>query len=320
MAELRWNPMLGQWVIVAAHREKRPQRPEGWCPFCPGSGKVPDTYDVYAYSNDYPSLMEQPPEPECESTHLYPVERLKGATEVILYSPQHDLSLADLSPEHVVKLMQLWQERYASLGAREYISYVLIFENKGEVIGVTIPHPHGQIYAYPFIPPRPFRELQSEKGYLVDHGGCLGCEILQTELKHGQRVIWETDDCAAFVPFFASYPYEVHIYPKRHLQSLLHLTVEEMRSFAAVLKTIVRKYDNLFGFSFPYMMILNQQPTDGYDHPYHHFRIEFYPPLMDDTNIRYIAGSETGSGIQVNPTNIEARARQLQETEPKTTC
>ena len=318
MSELRWNPLLGQWVIVAAHRRKRPQLPDGWCPFCPGSDKIPETYDVYAYPNDYPSLMENPPDPDVESTLIYPVEKLIGETEVILYAPEHDLSLAHLNPDHIVKLIRLWQERYQYLGEKTNIQYVLIFENKGEVIGVTITHPHGQIYAYPFIPPRPIRELQSEQGYFADHEQCLGCEIIGAELKDGRRIIWEEDHFVAFVPFFASYPFEVNIYPKRHLQSLLHFTPEEIVSLASVLKTVVQKYDNLYGFSYPYMMILNQQPTDGFDHPYHHFRIEFYPPLMDDKNLRYIAGSETGSGIQVNPTNIEARARQLQEAEPKT--
>jgi UDPglucose--hexose-1-phosphate uridylyltransferase len=318
MGELRWNPLLGQWVIVAAHRRERPLQSDDWCPFCPGSGKVPETYDVHAYPNDFPALMAHPPEPDIEGTSISPVEALKGAAEVILYTPEHDSSLADLSLDHIVKLIRLWQERYRYLESIEYIQYVLIFENKGKVIGVTITHPHGQIYGYSFIPPRPLRELQSEKGFLADNGDCLGCEILRTELKDGRRIVCETNDVAAFVPFFAAYPYEVNIYVKRHLQSILHLRDEERQSLALVLKTVVQKYDNLFGFSFPYMMILNQQPTDGYDHPYHHFRIEFYPPLMDGTTIRYIAGSETGSGVQVNPTNIEERARELQEAEPKT--
>ena len=318
MSELRWNPLLGQWVIVAPHRRKRPMRTDGWCPFCPGSGKVPQAYDVYAYPNDYPTFMNNPPEPAVEGTSISPVEALKGAAEVILYTPEHQSSLAHLSIDHMIKLIHLWQDRYRELGARDSIQYVLIFENKGEVIGVTVTHPHGQIYGYPFIPPRPLRELRSEQGFLADKGDCLGCEILRTELNDGRRVICETDDMAAFVPFFAAYPYEVNIFPKRHMQSILHLSEMEVRSLAVVLRTVVQKYDHLFCFSCPYMMILNQQPTDGYDHPYHHFRFEFYPPLMDGGNIRHIAGSETGSGVQINPTDIEERARELREAEPKT--
>ena len=317
MAELRWNPILGQWVIVAAHRTNRPQRPEGWCPFCPGSGKVPDQYGVFAYPNDFPSLMVDPPEPDVESSAVYPVERLKGVCEVVLYSPEHNLTLADLRQSDIVKLVHLWRDRYESLGAKEYIKYVLLFENKGEVIGVTITHPHGQIYAYPFIPPRPQRELENERHYWSDTGRCLGCEIIATELKDGRRVILERSDFVAFVPFFAAYPYEVCIYPKNHCESLSDLRQKEIESLAAVLKMVVQKYDNLFGFSYPYMMIFNQKPTDGSDYTHHHFRVEFYPPLMDSSNLKYIAGSETGSGVQVNPSDIEARAKELKLAEPK---
>ena len=318
MAELRWNPILGQWVIVAAHRRNRPQRPEGWCPFCPGSGKVPDDYDVCAYPNDFPSLMEHPPQPDVESSPIYPVDTLKGACEVVLYSPEHEATLADLSRDHMVKLIGLWRERYEMLGAKKYVNFVLIFENRGEVIGVTITHPHGQIYAYPFIPPRPQRELENERTYWEEKDRCLGCDILESEEKNGRRIVVNDPGCIAFVPSFASYPYEVCIYPRRHVQSLSDLTPEEEISFAHVLSTVVQKYDNLFGIPFPYMMIFNQKPTDGGEYSYHHFRVEFYPPLMDDTNIRYIAGSETGSGVQVNPTNIEEKARELQRAEPVT--
>lgn len=318
MSELRWNPMLGQWVIVAGHRQDRPDRPEGWCPFCPGSEKVPDRYDVCACPNDFPSLMEDPPEPEIESSPIYPVERSKGVCEVVLYSPEHDLTLTDLSPDHIVKLIGLWQQRYEALGSEEFIKYVLIFENKGEIIGVTMTHPHGQIFAYPFIPPRPQRELDNERRYWTEKGRCLGCDMTRAELEDGRRIVVQGSDFLAFVPFFAAYPYEVHVYPRRHIQSLSDLTVEEVEAFAAILKAVLEKYDNLFGFSFPYMMILNQKPTDGLDYAWHHFRIEFYPPLRDSRRIKYIAGSETGSGVQVNPTDIEARARHLRAAKPNT--
>ena len=315
MGELRWNPIQGQWVIVAAHRRKRPHRPQGWCPFCPDSDKVPDQYDVYAYPNDFPALMEKPPVPDVEGSLICPVDPLKGACEVVLYSPKHEETLADLSIDHMIKLIDLWRERYETLGSKDFVKYVLIFENRGEVIGVTMTHPHGQIYAYPFIPPRPQRELENEERYWVEKKRCLGCDIIHSEVDDGRRIIVDDPNWVAFVPFFAAYPYEVHISPRRHVQSLSDLSSGEVSSFATVLKTVVRKYDNLFGFSFPYMMIFNQQPTDGSKYEYHHFRVEFYPPLMDDKNIRYIAGSETGSGVQVNPTDIEAKAKELKSAQ-----
>lgn len=317
MAELRWNPIQGQWIIVAAHRRNRPHRPKEWCPFCPGSGKVPDGYDVYAYPNDFPSLMENPPEPDVESSPISPVDTLRGACEVILYSPEHEATLADLHLDHLRKLIDLWRERYETLGSKDFVNYVLIFENRGDVIGVTITHPHGQIYAYPFVPPRPQRELANEEKYWVDRGRCLCCDIIDSEKDNGRRIIVDNPHFIAFVPFFAAYPYEVHLYPKRHLQSLSDLTSEEANSFAKTLKAVVRKYDNLFDMTFPYMMIFSQKPTDGGAYLYHHFRVEFYPPLMDEKNIRYIAGGETGSGVQVNPTDIEAKARELRLGTPE---
>ena len=142
MSELRWNPVLREWVATATHRMDRPQMPKDWCPFCPGSGRVPDQYEVHIYPNDFPTFATPPPESIVESTSLYPVQEAVGVCEVVLYTPEHHTTLAQLPVDHILKLVALWTSRYQELGSREEIKYVFEFENKGEVIGVTMPHPH----------------------------------------------------------------------------------------------------------------------------------------------------------------------------------
>jgi UDPglucose--hexose-1-phosphate uridylyltransferase len=314
MSELRWNPILREWVITATHRQERPQMPKGWCPFCPGSGKVPDDYDVYIYPNDFPSLSIPPPEPAVSSTRLYPVEESRGVCDVVLYHPDHHLSLSDLDIDHIVKLVNLWRARFNELAEMNDIKYVFIFENRGDVIGVTIPHPHCQIYAFPFIPPKVEVELNSSLEYFNVYGRCLFCDIMGEEMDDGRRVIFENRSFFAFVPFFARWPYEVHIYSERHIKSIADFTDDEINDFAEMLKIITQKYDNLFGFPFPYMMIFHQAPTDGGKYPFYHFHIEFYPPYRSRTKLKYLAGCESGAGTFINDTLPEEKAKELRDS------
>ncbi len=161
MAELRYNPLTKDYVMIASHRQNRPQMPKDWCPFCPGSGNVPDSYDVFKYDNDFPALSTEPPEPDPVTTELYKTAPSYGKCEVILYSPDHNALLHQLSDEHVRKLVELWTARYIELSADPKVKYVFIFENRGEEVGVTMPHPHGQIYAFPFIPKKLALELEA---------------------------------------------------------------------------------------------------------------------------------------------------------------
>ena len=161
MAEIRYNPLTNDWVMIASHRQGRPQMPKDWCPFCPGSGKVPDHFDVYEYDSDFPALSQNPPAPDDVKTDFYKTAPSYGKCEVILYSPEHTVTLPELPLDHVVKLVNLWTERYIALKADEKIKYVFIFENRGEVVGVTMPHPHGQIYGYPFIPKKIALEMEN---------------------------------------------------------------------------------------------------------------------------------------------------------------
>ena len=215
MAELRYNPFKDDWVMIASARQNRPQMPENWCPFCPGSGKVPETYDVYAYDNDFPALSPHPPEPDDVATDFFKTEKSYGKCEVILYSSDHTTTLPELSTNHIRKIVDLWCERFEALKAYEKSKYVMIFENRGEVVGVTMPHPHGQIYAYPFIPKKLQLELDLARKHQAKTDNCLFCEWMAEELWVKTRVIFENEHFAVIVPFF----FRVHLWLSYHRQS-----------------------------------------------------------------------------------------------------
>ena len=211
MAELRYNPLIKDWVMIASHRQNRPQMPKDWCPFCPGSGKVPEHFTVYEYDNDFPALSQNPPVPDDVATELYKTKEAYGKCEVILYSPEHTVTLPELSVEHIRELVDLWTSRFEELRKDERIKYIFIFENRGDVVGVTMPHPHGQIYGYSYIPKKLELELASCKEYKEEKGECLICDIVKNEKEFGKRVIIENEDFITFLPFFADYPYGVYV-------------------------------------------------------------------------------------------------------------
>ena len=314
MSELRWHPLLREWVGVAAHRQNRPQMPENWCPFDPGSGRVPDAYDVLIYPNDFPAfhLDSEPFSPE---TGLYRKTGARGSCDVVIYHPEHNLAPSRLSAEHWRKIIDVWAKRHGELAALPDIQYVYIFENTGVAIGVTMPHPHGQIYALAFIPPLVAREVESASNYFRDHSQCIYCRILRDELADRSRIVTENQDFVAFVPFFARWPGEIQICPRRHFGGLRELAGGEASSLAGIVKKVRMKYDNLYGFPMPLMMLLRQSPVKG-DHPYFHFHIDFYPIQRSSTKLKYLAGVESGLGTFLNDTVAEEKARELRETEP----
>jgi UDPglucose--hexose-1-phosphate uridylyltransferase len=316
MTELRWNPTVREWVSTASHRQHRPQMPTDWCPFCPGSGRVPDDYDVHIYPNDFAAFTLPPPEPAIRGDDFYRVERSRGKCDVVLYHPDHNTSLPQLPVDHIVKLVKLWRRRFAELKAMPAIRYVLIFENKGGVIGVTMPHPHGQIYAFPFIPPRIEKEIAAARAHHRKHRRCVFCDILKKERKDGRRIIAENEGFTAFIPFYARWPYEVHIFPRRHVGTLEQFRPAEERGLAEMLKWVTLKYDNLFHFSFPYMMLLHQAPTRG-RHDFFHFHIEFYPPHRSKEKLKYLASVETGGGSFLNDSLAEEKAAELRKVRPR---
>lgn len=314
LTELRYNPLLSDWTMVASNRQKRPNMPKGSCPFCPGSGKVPDTYDVYAYDNDFPALSNHPPVPDDVATSLYEVAQAYGKCEVILYSQEHTTSLPQLPVPHIRKLVDLWAERFAFLEADERHKYVFIFENRGPEVGVTMPHPHGQIYAYPYIPQKIRVELESCEKHKRETGRCLICDINHEESRVGLRVLEETEHFIAYLPFFTDYPYGAFISAKAHVSAITDFTAEQRDDLAKILKLVTAGMDALFDREFPYMMAVHQRPVNGPDtEEYYHFHIEFYPPLQTKDRLKFLASSETGAWAPCNPMAVEQTAIPFRE-------
>ena len=321
MNQLRWDPTLGEWVAYATHRQDRTFLPPAeYCPLDPTEpGGFPTevprpSYDIVAFENKFPSLTPDAPEPEGEGSALTPAAAGRGVCEVVLYSDDHNSTLATMPEGRIRNLVEVWADRYEELGALPFVEYVFVFENKGEAIGVTLHHPHGQIYAYPFVPPRPKKELEAARNHRQETGSCLHCDLLAGELADGRRVVVGGEHFVAFVPFYAHFPYEAHVYARRCAPSIADLDAAERRDLAGVLKRLLVGYDDLFGFSLPYMMVMHQAPTDGGDHQgVAHFHIEFYPPNRTADKLKYLAGSETGAGAYVVDVLPETAAGTLRE-------
>jgi len=318
MSELRYNPLLGEWVATATQRQERTfLPPPDYCPLCPTKEggfptEVPESdYDIVAFENRFPSLKQDPDTPAISSTELYPVRPSQGVCEVILYSPDHNTSLAKKPVEQIYKLVMVWRHRFLELSRLDFVKYVFIFENKGEAVGVTLHHPHGQIYAYPFVPPVTQKELEQFRLHKQKTGNCLLCDIVAEEKRFEKRIVAENGSFVAYIPFFARYPYETHISPKRHIQAFTDLSEKEERDLAEILKQILAAFDSLFDLSFPYIMAIHQRPSDGSDYDHYHFHIEFYPPMRTATKLKYLAGSEAGAGMFINDTLPEDKAPEL---------
>lgn len=319
MSELRYHPFLDQWVITATHRQDRTfHPPDGYCPLCPTQPggfptEVPQAeYDIAVFENKFPSLLPSPPDPEVEGSDLMPVMKSTGACEVVCYSSNHDATFATLPLSQIKKLTRVWKDRYIELCKRVDVNYVFIFENKGREIGVTLNHPHGQIYAYPFIPPVVDRELDMEQLHFEEHGRALMQDFLAEEFEDGRRIVCENDSFVCVVPFFARYPFETYVSAKQHVRSLAKMDDKLLDDLASMLHTVTKKYDALFGFSMPYIMAMHQEPAvPGYE--FNWFHVEFYPPYRTAEKLKYLAGSEAGAGAFINDTLPEETAAQLRD-------
>lgn len=327
--EERWHPLREEWVIVAAHRQDRPwsgavtpheeqEIPDyvADCYLCPGnkrvSGKVNPEYDrTFVFDNDHPSVSLEAPSNIIPATGIYRNQPARGIARVVCYSPKHNLTLSELELNDIENLLQVWQEQYHELGSRPEISHVLIFENKGEAVGVSNPHPHCQIYANNFV----FKTIETEarvsQRHLKETGRVLFQDILSAEKQDERRIITENDSAIAFIPYFARYAYEVFVAPKATHPSLVSLSNKEVRDFAEVLKRVVVKFDNLWQMPFPYVMPLHQAPTDGGDYNGFHFHIEFHPPLRKPNLLKYLAGPEIGGGNFLSDTAPHEKAAEL---------
>ncbi len=291
--------------------------PTNWCPFDPGSGCVPDDYDVFLYPNDFPAFSPDaaPFEPQ---PGLFAQTGPRGACDVVLYSPEHTLPPSKLPVENWRKVIDVWSQRTAEHDENPDIALVCVFENCGEAVGVTMPHPHGQIYAMPFIAPNVQKELSASKQHADSHSGeCLFCAVLEQELRDRTRVVAWNDHFVAFVPYAARFPAEVAIYIRRHARTLLDVTEEERLSLAEIISIIRRKYDALYGFLLPLMMTVKQAPLKETDPPYH-LHVQFLPLQRSATKLKYLASIETGYGTFLADTAPEEMANNLRQCEPAT--
>ena len=326
--EQRWHPLRAEWVIIAAHRQNRPWLGETLppasakpdyasdCYFCPGNVRVSgvrnENYSgIFVFDNDHPCVGPAAPSELEIPEGIYRNRPATGFARVVCYSPRHNLSLAELPVTEIESLIRTWRAQYAELGAHPDISHVLIFENKGEAVGVSNPHPHCQIYATNFVFKTIETEAHASQRHLAETGRVLFQDVIRAEKEDGRRIICENESAIAFIPYFARYAYEVFVAPKTTHASLATLSSDELRDFAALLKQVLVKFDNLWQMPFPYVMPLHQAPTDGGDYSSFHFHIEFHPPLRRPNLLKYLAGPEIGGGNFLSDTAPEEKAAEL---------
>ncbi|MGQ0649469.1 MAG: galactose-1-phosphate uridylyltransferase [Gemmatimonadaceae bacterium] len=332
--EERWHPLRREWVVISSHRNNRPWHGEtigearsqlpphvSDCYLCPGNARVtdrrnPDDPVVFVFDNDHPCVGPDAPEDLEAAPGVYENRRANGRSRVVCYTPRHHLTLAELRHDAVVDLLTTLQGQYTELGAMAGVNHVLMFENKGEVVGVSNPHPHCQIYATNFV----FRTIEVEaaasSAHLSEHGRVLFQDIIAAEASDGRRMVAERGDALAFVPYFARYPYETYVAPRATHASVAALSASELDDLAAVLRDTLVRMDNLWRMTFPYVMVLHQAPTDGRTHAGFHFHIQIHPPLRKPGLLKYLAGPEIGGGNFLNDTAPEEKAAELRAASP----
>jgi UDPglucose--hexose-1-phosphate uridylyltransferase len=232
---------------------------------------------------------------------------------VVCFSPRHDLTLSQMDVPGIRRVVDVWDQQYRELGEEPYIGYVQIFENRGSAMGCSNPHPHGQIWANETVPDIPARETAAQERYAADHGGCLLCDYLRREEELARRIVLSGTHFTALVPYWAVWPYETLVLPRRHVRTISELTEEERDDLAAIIGRLGTRYDNLFRTLFPYSMGLHQQPTDGRDYPAWHFHLHYYPPLLRSATVRkFMVGYEMLANPQRDLT-AESAAERLRE-------
>lgn len=334
----RYNILTGEWILVSPHRTKRPwqgktetipddQRPkyDPSCYLCPGnerSGgqKNPNYTDTFVFQNDFAALLENQGTQE-HSSGLLKTKEESGLCRVICFSPDHSLTMPEMSVSELSKVVKVWQDQFNELSILPEISNVQIFENKGDIMGCSNPHPHGQIWAQSSVPNEIFKKTIKQQEYFTKNGSSLLGDYLRQELDLGERVIAENEHFVCLVPFWAVWPYETMIVPKRHFQAISDMSDIERDAFADMLSRITIKYDNLFSCSFPYSAGMQQRPTDTEeDHEGWHFHYSFYPPLLRSATVKkFMVGYEMFANPQRDITAEQAAVtlRGLSETHYK---
>jgi UDPglucose--hexose-1-phosphate uridylyltransferase len=316
---LRWHPLRQEWVIFASHRQDRTfLPPKDYSPLGLSVSKEFPTelpvgnYEVAVFDNLFPSLNQSP---ETPSSQFVPTKSANGFCEVVVFTQDADASLGALTVERVKLVLDVIAERCDAIGATGKVQYVLPFENRGVEMGVTLHHPHGQIYSYPFTPPVPAQTLKSMREHWEKTGEGLFASLIQEEKKDGRRILMETEHTIAFIPVCARYPYETWIAPKRAVAHFSQLTEQEMTELSTTLKTMLQKFDLLWNKPFPYLMTFFQGPYDGQPHPEVHSHIQIFPPYRTKDRLKYLAGTELGAGTFVNDSLPEEKAAELRAVE-----
>lgn len=307
----RFNPLLQEWILVSPHRAKRPWQGQNEtvleddlpehdksCYLCAGNtranGQQNEEYTgCYVFENDFAALLNE--EVSFDNNHqaLFQLKPERGINKVVCFSPKHNLTLPEMEIHEIKAIIQTCAAQYLELGSHDFINYVQIFENKGAVMGCSNPHPHGQIWAQQTVPTQVEVTQKNLRAYFEKNKSSLLKDYLEAELKLQERIVLENEHFVALVPFWATWPYETLLIPKRHFSTIIAMSEEETEAFAAILKGITIKYDNLFETSFPYSSGIHQAPTDRIAHPEWHFHMHFYPPLLRSASVKkFMVGYE----------------------------
>jgi UDPglucose--hexose-1-phosphate uridylyltransferase len=332
MPHRRLNPLTGEYVLVSPHRTKRPwqgmvdsapaaARPpyDPKCYLCPGNERAggtrnPEYTDVFVFDNDFAALLPNTAPGEANAVPLLRAEAERGVCRVLCYSPRHDLTLGDMEPQTIRRVVDAWTDQYAELAALSWIRYVQIFENSGAMMGASNPHPHGQIWANEHVPNEPDKETVHQAEHCKTRGSCLLCDYLALEDERRERIVYRNNSFTALVPFWAVWPFETMILPRTHRGALPDLTGPERNDLADILPRLIRAYNRVFDTPFPYSMGIHQRPTDGDDHPEWHLHIHFYPPLLRSASIRkFMVGYEMMAQPQrdITPESAAERLKNL---------
>jgi len=330
----RWNLLLREWVLVSPQRTQRPwqgqiektslpQRPtyDPQCYLCPGNSRAgghrnPNYDTTFVFDNDYAALLPDIQGDAAGNGDLIRAEAERGICRVICFAPRHDLTISNMSQSDVTRVIGVWRQQYQELGAIDWINYVQIFENRGEMMGASNPHPHCQVWASQTIPNYPASEQNAQSQFHRDNAECLLCQYQRLENENGARTVCSNDAFIVVVPFWAVWPFEVLVLSREHVTGLDQLSTGAQADLADILKRIASRYDNLFGVPFPYSMGFHQRPTDGHEHPEWHLHAHFYPPLLRSATIRkFMVGYEMLATPQrdITPESAAERLRGASE-------
>lgn len=326
--EERWHPLRREWVVISSHRDNRPwlgqtlddargSRPEHdpTCYLCPGNVRVSGAHNdhysgVFVFDNDHPCVGPRAPTELEKPPGIYRTRPANGLARVVCFTPRHDLTLAELPHERFVELLTELQAQYRELAARPEVRAVHMFENKGDVVGVSNPHPHCQIYATNFV----FKTIEigaeAAAEHYAEHGRVLFQDIIAAEESDGRRMLVSRDGAVSFVPFFARYPYETYVAPRATRATIAELEPAELDDFAAALRETLIRFENLWRMAMPYVMVLHNAPAKD-PAPGFHFHIQIHPPLRKPGLLKYLAGPEIGGGNFLNDTAPETKAAEL---------